>query len=41
MSNSLFELEKFHQKEKLLTKMQMQHFLGFLNSQNLILKKES
>jgi len=28
MSNSLFELEKFHQKEKLLTKMQMQHFLG-------------
>jgi hypothetical protein len=28
MSNGLFGLEKIRQKEKLLTKMQMQHFLG-------------
>jgi hypothetical protein len=34
MSNSLFGLEKFHQKEKLLTKTQMRHFWGFFNSQN-------
>jgi hypothetical protein len=38
---AFLDWEKIRQKEKLLTKLQMLHFLGFLNSHNLIFLKKN